>query len=68
MSYGLTGREQAVALHVARGRTTRDIAARLTLSPLTVQDHLKAVFTKTGVRSRRELLALLMAGALATAP
>ncbi|MEV6522163.1 helix-turn-helix transcriptional regulator [Longispora sp. NPDC051575] len=67
MSYGLTGREQEVALHVARGRTTRDIAARLTLSPLTVQDHLKAIFTKTGVRSRRELLALLMAGALADA-
>jgi DNA-binding NarL/FixJ family response regulator len=62
MSHGLTTREQDVAPQVARGRDTRDIAALLTLRPATVRDHLKAIFTKTGVRSRDELTTLLTAG------
>jgi DNA-binding CsgD family transcriptional regulator len=55
----LTLRERDVALAVIRGETTRQIADALYLSPWTVQDHLKAIFDKTGVRSRRELVAQL---------
>ncbi|GAA4584257.1 LuxR C-terminal-related transcriptional regulator [Planotetraspora phitsanulokensis] len=59
-SYGLTHRECEVALQVVQGRGTGDIAQVLCMTPVTVQDHLKSIFTKSGVRSRREFVAQLL--------
>ena len=53
---GLTDRETQLLGHLARG-DTREVARRMFLSALTVQDHLKTVFAKTGTHSRRALLA-----------
>ncbi len=55
-AYGLTQREQQLTKLVLQGLSTIDMADRLVISVHTVQSHLKNVFTKTGVRTRRDLV------------
>jgi DNA-binding CsgD family transcriptional regulator len=55
--YALTRRERQVVAALAGGLDTRAAAERLSISRHTVQDHLKSVFAKLGVNSRRELVA-----------
>ncbi|PQE00433.1 LuxR family transcriptional regulator [Mycobacterium sp. EPG1] len=52
---GLTPQEAQVAMMARDGLANIDIAARLFLSPRTVQYHLRKVFTKLGISSRTQL-------------
>lgn len=51
----LTATEERVALLVAEGRTNKEAAAALYVSPHTIEGHLSRVYAKLGVRSRTEL-------------
>ncbi|WP_443048474.1 LuxR C-terminal-related transcriptional regulator [Streptomyces sp. HUAS 31] len=55
----LTAQQLLVARMAADGATNREIAARLALSPRTIDHHLRGVFTRLGIRSRIELVRLL---------
>ncbi|HET9781817.1 MAG TPA: LuxR C-terminal-related transcriptional regulator, partial [Candidatus Dormibacteraeota bacterium] len=59
----LTPQELQIALTLAEGTTTREAAARLYLSPKTVEYHLRHVYEKLEIRSREELRAALSAHA-----
>jgi site-specific recombinase XerD/DNA-binding CsgD family transcriptional regulator len=59
--YGLSPREREVAVAVVAGLDTRAVTERLFISRHTVQDHLKSVFEKMSIHSRREMLAMFNA-------
>jgi DNA-binding CsgD family transcriptional regulator len=55
-AFGLSVRERELLGHLMTGVDTKDVASRMFLSEHTVQDHLKSIFSKTSVRTRRALL------------
>ena len=55
----LTAREREIAVLVAQGRSSKDIAAALVLSVRTVDNHLQRIFGKLGISSRAEVAAAL---------
>ena len=56
----MTGRERAGTGLLCTGRSPAQITAELWISANTLQDHLKSVFDKIGVRSRREVIATIL--------
>jgi DNA-binding CsgD family transcriptional regulator len=63
----LTAQEVRVALAVASGATSRQVAAELFLSPKTIEFHLTRVYRKLGIRSRAELATAVATGRLGPA-
>lgn len=59
--YDLSRREGEILQTVLRGLSTSEMAGTFHIASHTVQDHLKAIFEKVGVRSRRELVGQLFA-------
>jgi DNA-binding CsgD family transcriptional regulator len=64
----LTPQELQIALRVAEGRTTRETAAALFLSPKTIEHHLHNVYRKLAISSRRELVEAMTRHPQSTAP
>ncbi|MBV8753863.1 MAG: response regulator [Hyphomicrobiales bacterium] len=56
----VTEREAEVLLWIARGKSNRDIAEILSLSPRTVNKHLEQIYAKLGVENRTSAAALAM--------
>ena len=65
-AYALTQRERQIVAALIAGLDTRAVTAQLCISRHTAQDHLKSVFGKVGVHSRRELLATFSSAAQGT--
>jgi DNA-binding CsgD family transcriptional regulator len=61
----LTPQELHIARLLGAGKTTREVAAALFLSPKTIEYHLRSVYRKLGVKSRPELAQALGARELA---
>jgi DNA-binding CsgD family transcriptional regulator len=58
-SHGLSPREEEVLHLLGRGLTTAAMAEELGISPHTVRDHLKHLYSKTGTKGRSELLGMI---------
>ena len=61
----LTEAEHAVTEQVTKGRTNREVAARLFLSPHTVDSHLRHIFRKLDINSRVDLVRIATARTVA---
>ena len=60
--YGLTRREEEVLFLLAQDKPTAEIEEALCVSKATVKSHAHAVYQKTGLRNRGEVVAFLASG------
>ena len=56
----LTAQELHIARLVATGATNREVGAQLFLSPRTIEAHLRTIFQKLGITSRRQVRTLTL--------
>ena len=63
----ITNREKEVLLHLAQGKTNKQISQSLMLSPSTVRNHISSIFTKLKISNRSQATAIaIYAGLLNT--
>ncbi len=58
--FGLSSREVEVIRHLSQGKSNKEIAASLHISPLTVKTHLQSIFAKLGATDRSEVVAIAL--------
>ena len=56
----LTERQMRILASVARGRSNKDIAKELDIDPITVREHLSAIYKKLGAATRAEAAAIAL--------
>lgn len=62
----ITPREREVLLHIARGRSNREIADELHMSSATAKTHVSRLLSKLGARDRAQLVVIAYESGLAT--
>lgn len=62
--FGLTPTEARIALALAEGLRSEEIAERMAISPTTVAFHLRNLFQKTDTHRQAELIALVLSGSM----
>jgi DNA-binding CsgD family transcriptional regulator len=60
LQYKLSSREMEVLVLAARGMISKEMAALLNLSTKTIDSYWSRIYSKTGIRSQRELLSSLL--------
>lgn len=63
--FGLTPTEARLALALAEGLRSEEIAERMSTSPTTVAFHLRNLFQKTDTHRQAERIALVLSGSMA---
>ena len=65
----ITNREKEILVHLAQGKTNKEISQALLLSPSTVRNHISSIFTKLNISNRSQATAIaIYAGLLNSSP
>ena len=62
----LTNREKEVMVHLAKGKTNKQISKDLLLSPSTIRNHISNIFTKLKISNRSQTTAIAIYSGLLT--
>lgn len=54
----ITSREKEILVHLASGKTNKQISQSLMLSPSTVRNHISSIFTKLNISNRSQATAI----------
>ena len=64
----ITYREKEILVHLAQGKTNKQISQSLMLSPSTVRNHISSIFTKLNISNRSQATAIAIYSGLLNSP